>query len=689
MAVRLGVDGRYWQAVFSFTLELLARQLIRPALVEKRAKDGLHFEARWQPFLDGEEEALRTAHLAVAMPAICRADAQNPDETLPPRAVLDSFLNYLTDTAVRQWVTRQELFLPSANDPAAAWLRALFAPNPTIQASAGQMQHFAASFRAWERALTIAGDKHYRVALRLEAPAQQEISRRKRREDAWQLHYLLQARDDASLLVPAAEVWKTKGSVLQALDRQFDKPQERLLTGLGYAAHFFKPIERSLQQRSPTGMTLTGDEAYAFLRHCAPQLQRAGFGLLVPPWWNKPGTRLGVRLKLGSTAKLSGQAAVPTGHMNLDNLVNYRWQLSLGDTELTREEFNALVALKSPLVQIRGQWVQLDPEQIEAAIRFWEQQEMEGMLSLPEAMRLGLTGEEQQRNGLPVDGVELDDWLQSWLNRLQGEEKVEMLPLPEGLRAMLRPYQQYGYSWLHFARCWGMGVILADDMGLGKTIQTLTLIQKLKEEHGGLPGPILLVCPTSVVTNWELERQKFTPGLRALVHQGADRLQDGALIAAAQDVDMVLTSYALVRRDGEALKQIDWFAVALDEAQNIKNASTKQAQTIRKLSAGFRLALTGTPVENRLSELWSIMQFLNPADASFRAGLAKCGDGAGGTAVLYCPVACRRDAAGNRGSVSGRQPGLIPQQAGNETSLQLSRCSQRVQTSGGGALHSS
>jgi hypothetical protein len=255
------------------------------------------------------------------MPAICRADAANPNETIPPRAILDSFLNHLADAAMREWGTTQELYLPTAADPAAAWLRALFAADPTVQASAGQMQHFAGNFRAWERALTIAGDKHYRVALRLEAPAQQETTRRKKGETAWQLHYLLQARDDASLLVPAAEVWKTKGSVLQALDRQFDKPQERLLTGLGYAARFFKPIERSLQQRSPAGMSLTGDEAYAFLRQCAPQLQRAGFGLLVPPWWNKPGTRLGVRLKLGSTSKLTGQTAVPTGHMNLDNLV--------------------------------------------------------------------------------------------------------------------------------------------------------------------------------------------------------------------------------------------------------------------------------------------------------------------------------------------------------------------------------
>jgi SNF2 family DNA or RNA helicase len=459
--------------------------------------------------------------------------------------------------------------------------------------------------------LTVAGDHHVRVAFRLEAPAQQAKQGRKQSEVTWQLHYLLQARDDPSLLVPAAEVWKSRSSVLSALDRHFNRPQERLLTGLGYAARFFDPIQRTLQQRSPAGASLTTDEAYTFLRQCAPQLQRAGFGLLTPPWWNKPGTHLGLRLKMGSTSKLTGQTQVSTGHMKLDNLVSYRWQLSLGDTELTREEFDALVVLKSPLVQIRGQWVQLDAEQIEAAIRFWQQQDLAGTLSLQEAMRLGLD-EDQKYNGLPVNGVVMDEWLQSWLNRLQGDEKVAVIPPPAGLAAALRPYQQYGYSWLHFARQWGMGAILADDMGLGKTIQTLALTQQLKEELEGLPAPVLLICPTSVVTNWEQEKRKFTPGLKTLVHQGSDRLRDDEFIAQAQAVDMVLTSYAVARRDGDILKQVKWFGVVLDEAQNIKNANTKQAQTIRTLPADFRLALTGTPVENRLSELWSIMHFLNP-----------------------------------------------------------------------------
>jgi len=603
MRVMVGGNGRFYQHAINFTLEILAHQKLRPTLVEIRDKRDMRYEARWQPILDNEQDARRLTQLAAAMPAACRADAPNPDETIPPRALLDNFLNHMVDAAVREWGTTYELYFPTGSTPSERWLRALFAVNPAVKGSPSQLQHLHSSYRAWTRALTIAGDKHYRVAFRLEAPAQDAES------DDWTLHYLLQARDDASLIVPAAAVWQAQGGVLEALNRRFDRPQERLLTGLGYAGRFFAPITASLHHKNPTDIHLTSQEAFEFLRHCAPQLEQSGFGLLTPPWWNKPGTRLGVRLKLGNSKKKD--ANVSSGHMNLKNLVSYRWQLSIGDTALTREEFDALVALKSPLVQIRGQWVQLDPDQIEAAIQFWKKQKtLDGEVSLHEAMQLGLGGEESH-NGLPVDGVEMDEWLQNWLDTLQGDEKLELLPPPEGLDATLRPYQQYGYSWLDFARRWGMGVILADDMGLGKTIQTLTMTQKLKNE-GLLTAPILLVCPTSVVINWQMESEKFTPNLKTMVHQGGDRLRDDAFIAAAQEVDMVLTSYAIVRRDAEAMRQVEWLGVALDEAQNIKNASTKQAQVIRSLDAGFRLALTGTPVENRLSELWSIMQFLNP-----------------------------------------------------------------------------
>ena len=604
--IHLGGDSRYWQHAINLVLEILAQQKLRPTLLEIRDGRDLRYEARWQPILDSEQDARRLVQLAAAMPPAARAGAVNPHETAPPRVLLDSFLNHMSDAGARSWGAQREGQLPTDASPAARWLRALFAADPVVGGSASQLQHLYDSYRAWIRTLTIAGDRQYRVAFRLEAPSPQAQS------DKWRLHYLLQARDDASLIVPADEVWESGSGVLDALGRRFERPQERLLTGLGYAGRFFPPIQQSLQRQAPTGVTLTPHEAFDFLRNCAAHLERSGFGLLTPPWWNKPGTHLGVRLKLGGVSGLAGDASVSSGHLSLDNLVRYRWELSIGDTALTHEEFNALVALKSPLVQIRGQWVQLDPDQIEAAIQFWEQQRnLAGDMSLLEALQLGL-GVEEDHNGLPVEGVEMDHWLLNWLDKLRGDEKLELLPPPPELRAQLRPYQQYGYSWLHFARRWGMGVILADDMGLGKTVQTLTLVQQLKDELGGLPAPILLVCPTSVVTNWQLESEKFTPDLKTMVHQGVERLRRDEFVAAAREVDMVLTSYALVRRDADAMRQVDWLGVALDEAQNIKNANTKQARVIRTLSADFRLALTGTPVENRLSELWSIMHFLNP-----------------------------------------------------------------------------
>jgi SNF2 family DNA or RNA helicase len=195
------------------------------------------------------------------------------------------------------------------------------------------------------------------------------------------------------------------------------------------------------------------------------------------------------------------------------------------------------------------------------------------------------------------------------------------------LQATLRPYQAYGYSWLDFLCRWGLGACLADDMGLGKTIQTLAFLQHQREQQGRLPGPTLLVCPTSVVTNWERESSRFAPRLKTMTHQGGDRLKGETFIERAGQTDLVLTSYALVRRDIDFLQEIGWYGVVLDEAQNIKNPETKQSRAVRSLQAEIRIALTGTPIENRLSELWSIMSFLNPgylgSRAAFRRELAR------------------------------------------------------------------
>jgi len=197
------------------------------------------------------------------------------------------------------------------------------------------------------------------------------------------------------------------------------------------------------------------------------------------------------------------------------------------------------------------------------------------------------------------------------LGRLGGDEPLTELPSPNGLIGQLRPYQVRGFSWLTFLRQWGLGACLADDMGLGKTIQAIALILHDLEERRA-DGPVLVICPTSVVGNWTREIARFAPSLRVLVHHGSDRASGEEFAAQAAQTDVVISSYVLARRDEETLRQVAWTGVVLDEAQKIKNPAAKQTQAIRRLKAGYRVALTGTPVENRLSELWSIMQFLNP-----------------------------------------------------------------------------
>lgn len=612
----LGTDARFWQQVCGWVLEILAGQKILPTLnqVQIEGQPDQYF-ARWLPVVDAPEDGPRMAILEKSMPAICRAEMgvqTTVGKTIQqsaynPKALIDSFLRNTCDALARAWGrSRAPLLLPEKGNTLDIWLAGLFTPDARVNATPGQLQALNSSLRAWERNLHAAGDENFRIAFRLVAP---EAGEESQNEQPWELQYLLQARSDPSLLIPAEDIWFRNKQELANLSKRLVQPQEMLLAGLGYAARLFNPILTSLQARHPTGLDLDTQSAYAFLRDAAPLLEQAGFGILAPDWWNQRGARLGVRVILTPPG---GRPLDPkrVKSMGLNTLVHFEWALSLGDTTLTRQEFEELVALKSPLVQIHGQWVQLDSEQVEAAARFWEEHQHSGEMGLMEVAQLTLGG--QSAHGLPLDEVQADGWVGDWLDQLGNANRLVEMPQPAQLQGMLRPYQRFGYSWLAFFRRWGMGACLADDMGLGKTIQALALLLYEKESLGKLPAPVLLVCPTSVVTNWQREAQRFAPSLNVMVHQGPSRLRDKDFGEAARAADLVLTSYALLRMDQETIQGVNWYGVILDEAQNIKNPNAKQTQAARKLKSSFRFALTGTPVENRLGELWSIMQFLNP-----------------------------------------------------------------------------
>lgn len=606
----VGGDLRFWGAAAKLAVALLAGQRYLPGMVP--LEPATRYRAVWQPLLDEPPEAGQVAALAAALPPACRAlrlpGQRGGPETAPgPHALLTSFLETVVDRAVRAWLPaagRSKAGRPAASATMGqAWLAALHADDPTFSGTPAALAQLHRAWRGWLEQLRIAAGQGFRISFRLESP-EAPVAPTQR---AWGLRYFLQATDDLSLLVPAEEVWKARGSALNYLNRRFEGPQERLLAGLGLAARLCPPVEASLRLKQPEVARLTTDEAYQFLREVAPLLESSGFGVLVPPWWSKRGAAsFSGRLKL--KPKSAPQSAAP-GKLTFDTLVDFDWQLALGGEAISPEEFRRLADLKTPLVQMRGEWVVLDPDAVDKAIKFWEDRRNRGEATLLEALRLALDGVGPE--GLPVAGVEAAGWLEPLLADLSAGEGLPAAPSPPGFHGQLRPYQGRGVAWLWFLRRFGLGACLADDMGLGKTPQTIAWLLHARQQ-GAADGPTLVICPTSVVGNWQREVQRFAPELRVLLHHGVSRLANDAFVRAVGEHDLVISSFGLLRRDAETFNKVQWSAVVVDEAQNIKNPETRQAQLARKLPADYRIALTGTPVENRLSDLWSIMQFLNP-----------------------------------------------------------------------------
>ena len=618
----LGSEFVYWRKALIMALEILSQQHYVPALTQK---NGLII-ARWRPVFESPVIKEKIINLAASMPAICRAELKRDEVTPSSIDLLQSFISHVVDYFARTWGAEapHRIAYLHNGDGVAEWLKALVRPSGTIPNPGGRLQLLVSQIEDWQRNLLPAGSTQFAIALRLEPPppaTDKEMWHVP--EGGWRLSYYLQSRSNPDVLVPASLVWDTQEETLVTQGLRFDHPQEELLKGLGLAAKIFPPIEKSLRSATPVAVELTTQEVYSFLREAAPLLQQSGFNILFPAWWKQAGARLGLTLNMQPiTSEPVDVAFDPNAP---EKIIAYQWELVLGDTSLTREAFGNLVALRSPLVQKDGHWLRLDPEQIEAAQRFWERHSFEGRLSLLHGIRVALSIDEHTIiSGLPVHKLLMKGWLPELLRRLSvGDERLKNAPQPPGLKGELRPYQRYGAAWLreHYHR--GLGAILADDMGLGKSVQAIAFLLHEKSAMGTLPGPTLLVCPTSLLGNWRREIQRFAPVLNVYTHYGPDRIRDKAFYRAISEHDIILTSYALARRDIDFLKEQGWFGVILDEAQMIKNPEALVTRAVNQLQANYRFALTGTPIENRLSELWSIFNFINHGYLGSRAKFRK------------------------------------------------------------------
>lgn len=610
--------------LLAMALNMMVKESFLPGLIH--CGDG--HEARWLPVPDEDDERSLAA-LALRMPAVCRCMGDAPDAPpqTHPRQTMNLLLARLVDAGVRranasETPKRNTRRHASLHD---AWMAALTSADATVRwDDSGDLQSFTKELARWQRPVDLVAKSPFKFVFRLLEPcddASEDAA------DAWRVDYLLQPKSDPSLMIPVSELWQTDKHTGVRLKEFGSEAAEFMLTALGQAAGLCPAVAASLKTRNPGGFTCDAASACLFLQEQAQALRAVGFVVLLPSWW----VGRGAVQRLSLTARAKSPAMQGAGGLTLDTMIQFDLAASLGGENMDLHELQRLVALKTPLVRVRGQWTMIDADEIKRALRFLERRQRKSATAR-DLIAMAL-GSEKQVGGLPVTTVETGGWLDDLLSTLTGGQDFEMLSQPGQFTGQLRPYQERGYSWLAFLRRWGLGACLADDMGLGKTVQALALIQR--EREAGEQRPVLLACPTSVINNWRKEAERFTPDLSVLVHHGPDRRRKDAFAMSATKHGLVISSYGLLQRDIDFLKDIDWAGVVLDEAQNIKNPESKQSKAARGIKADYRIALTGTPVENHVGDLWALMDFLNPGLLGSQNGFKQ---------AFYKPIQVWRDA---------------------------------------------
>ncbi len=442
----------------------------------------------------------------------------------------------------------------------------------------------------WSEWMGVKENNHpFTIGLRLEEPA--DI------DGTWDLGIFLRGKKEPDLIVDVKD--------------QSNMPKEWFdyLDGVSRQEERWIGLFPWLKGKKGIASALTEEEAWLFLTDASETLLALGVEILLPSWWQ---AMKDANLKV--KAKLKGTSSHRPSFVGLQAMLDYNWRFSMNGVELSEDEFNQLVEEKRRLVYIRGRWIKLDPGFVRQIQDLMKRAEKEGLhvRDLIEQELMNANTDEaltEDERAFARVQIELNRQWKQMVKQLRDVKTIPLEPVPKGFHGELRPYQILGMSWLLFLRQYGFGACLADDMGLGKTIQLLSYLLAVQEKEPD--GAALIICPTSVLGNWQKEIERFAPDLKVYLHYGTNRLKEGAFEDAVSESDIVLTSYGLTHLDFSEFERVEWSTIAIDEAQNIKNANTKQSRAVRKLKGKHHIALTGTPMENRLSELWSIFDFTN------------------------------------------------------------------------------
>jgi non-specific serine/threonine protein kinase len=632
--VKAGETVEYWNTVCSLAQTYLNTGRIAPHLENKNGS----VAGVWRAFPSTSEDFNQIQRLIEAMPPFARVPVEVGSNSDP----VDQNQNELIGRSAKEVVTRTldriidalskerlsaaetEATIEGIDTIHRQWIDSLRERGRPIDAGSEEVIRLREQLDAWTRPPVTADDQDARLCFQLKEPeidadiVESESEVEPTVPDGWTLEFLLQSEEDPSLVVEANTVWESDPSKSKSLTRHLDRPTEILTNELERASSLYPQLTGEADRSRPTSIELSNSEAAEFLQDHAEVLQQAGFGVILPSWWGEPTQRLGTRLVVSD---LDDEFETTGTGLGIEQLCEFDWEVVLGDETLSKDELEELSTLKRSLVNFQGKWVSLQDGDVESAMDLLDRDEE---ITLEEALQAD-TDIEDEEHSLPVVEKKLKGTFRKLFEE-DYEEWVNDTDTPPGFDGELRPYQKTGLGWISYLEDRGFGGCLADDMGLGKTIQVLARLLQ-ERSHDSLVGPTLVVCPKSVVYNWESEANNFAPKLMVHIHHGQNRKSGDELTRAVEHHDLIITTYGTARNDIDQLQEIQFHRIVLDEAQKIKNTTAGRTRAIRSLSAYHRLALTGTPIENRLSELWSIMEFCNPgllgSESQFRNAFAR------------------------------------------------------------------
>ncbi|WP_227936785.1 DEAD/DEAH box helicase [Alkalihalobacillus deserti] len=513
---------------------------------------------------------------------------QNQPNTILTTEQLQTIVTKITDAMIRSLLQEPVVF-----DAYSHWQKTVHSTwLPLVQRlnEKGELEN-ALSTTTFQQQVGVLQTKPFKSGLALKEPHS--------KDGKWEVSLCMVDRNHPSLMVEMDQLeqgehpWRENPIAQLKIDLK--KAQEAL--------DVLKPLRLS----SPT-LSLSAEEAYELFTTSDDRLKQIGFHLIVPKWMmekKKPRVKL-----MMQPADRNGAASEPL--LDWQSVASFTYDIALGNQTISKKEFQDFVDGQRPFLYANGEWTSWDKSLADKLLRYLEG--IEDQASYLEAWRL----DQEVENGNVETDLDIQ-WDVAWgkelTNSLQElyNSTPSLIATPEELTGVLRPYQLAGVSWLAHLRRTGFGGCLADDMGLGKSIQTIAYMLHVinaQKSAQKISPPFLLICPTSLIYNWVSECEQFAPSIRVFVHHGPSRLKEEEL--HSEEWDVVITSYQLSVRDSHLFQQTTWNGLILDEAQHIKNVETKQRRVIKGIKATHRVALTGTPIENRLRELWSLLDVLNP-----------------------------------------------------------------------------